>query len=104
MNNKLLGTLDANEFDELIESFITQSEPDTMSFEAFDQSAQRLAQQALTETIEVTGIVQGNKVVFESSEPTLVTVHNNELWIGGLRLIINLRHSDALSDALNVKI
>ncbi len=94
MTNELLGTLDADTFDELIESYITQSESDMMSFEAFKQGAQRLAQQAITETIEVTGVVKDNKIVFESSEPTLVTVHDNELWIGGLRLVIKLRQPD----------
>ena len=72
-----------------------QSEPDTMSFEAFDEGIQRLAQEVITETIEVTGIVQGDKIVFESANPTLIGIHQNELWIGGLRLIINLRQPDS---------
>jgi hypothetical protein len=55
-----------------------------------------LGQQAITETIEVTGIVQGDKIAFESSEPTLVSVHQNELWIGGLRLVVKLRQPDGL--------
>ena len=99
MSNKLLGTLEADEFAEIIEGFIVQSEPDTMSFEAFDQGAQRLGQQAIAETIEVTGIVQGGKIAFESSEPTLVSVHDNELWIGGLRLVVTLRQPDGLANA-----
>ena len=99
MSEELLGALEADEFADLIESFIVQSEPDTMSFEAFDQGAQRLGQQAIAETIEVTGIVQGGKIAFESSEPTLVSVHDNELWIGGLRLVVTLRQPDGLANA-----
>lgn len=96
MSDQLLGALDANEFTELIEGFIAHSEPDAMSFDAFDQAAQRLAQQAITETIEVTGFVRGDQISFESAEPTLVSVHENELWIGGLRLVVKLRQPDAL--------
>ena len=99
MSKKLLGALEADEFADLIEGFIVQSEPDTMSFEAFDQGVKRLGQQTITETIEVTGIVRGNKIAFESSELTLVSVHDNELWIGGLRLVVTLRQPDGLVNA-----
>ena len=47
MSDKLPGALETNKFAELIEDFIAQAEPDTMSFEAFDQGARRLEQQTL---------------------------------------------------------
>jgi hypothetical protein len=56
--SKLLGTLEPQAFDELIASFIERSESDAMSFAAFDQAIKRLAEEAVAETIEVTGMIK----------------------------------------------
>lgn len=94
MAKKLLGVLEPEEFDELVEAYIDRSEPDTMSFEAFDQAAHRLAQEAVTETIELTGLVRGDAIVFDSPEAVPVIAHGNEIVIGGLRIVIKLRQPE----------
>ena len=94
MTKKLLGTLEPKEFEDLVEAYIDRAEPDTMSFEAFDQAIQRLAQQAAAETIEWTGVVQGDTIVFDSPRTAPVIAHENEIMIGGLRLVIRLRQPE----------
>ncbi|MGA9349161.1 MAG: SEC-C metal-binding domain-containing protein [Anaerolineae bacterium] len=42
MTEKLLGALEPEEFDDLVEAYIDRSETDTMSFEAFDQATRSL--------------------------------------------------------------
>ena len=75
----------------LIEDFIDRSEPDTMSFDAFEQAAYRLSEEAIAETIELTGVVEGNSISFETTEKTPVQVRGNEVLIGGLRLVVKLK-------------
>ena len=94
MTEKLLGSLSTEEFSELVEAYIERSEPDTMSFEAFDEAAHRLAEEAITETIEVTGVVQGDTILFDPPKTAPVIAHGNELLIGGLRLVIKIRQPE----------
>jgi hypothetical protein len=95
MNEKLLGTLEPDEFDDLINAFINRSEPDTMSFAAFDQAVGRLAQEAIVETIELTGTVQDNAIVFDSAGVAPVAAQGNQIFVGGLRLVVRLRQPEA---------
>jgi hypothetical protein len=95
MTDKRLGSLEPEAFEELIESFIERSEPDTMSFEAFDQSIQRLAAEAVAETIEVTGMIEEGSIVFDSLDSAPITAQGNEILIGGLRLVVRLRQPEA---------
>jgi len=94
MTEKLLGSLSAEEFNELVDAYIERSEPDTMSFEALDEAVRRLAQEAVAETIEVTGVVQGDTIVFDPPKAAPVIAHGNELLIGGLRLVIKIRQPE----------
>ena len=91
MTEKLLGALEPEEFDHLVETYINRAEPDAMSFEAFDQAVHRLAQEAVTETVELTGVVQGDTIIFDSPETAPVIAQGNEIMIGGLRLVVRLR-------------
>jgi len=66
-----------------------------MSFQALDQAVQRLAREAVAETIELTGVVQGDVIVFDSPGAAPVIAHGNEIVIGGLRLVVKLRQADS---------
>ena len=94
MDEKLLGTLEPREFDDLINAFIDRAEPDTMSFAAFDQATSLLAQEAIAETIELTGSVRGNAIVFDSAGVAPVAAHGNQIFVGGLRLVVRLREPE----------
>jgi hypothetical protein len=96
MNEKLLGTLEPDEFDDLINAFVDRSEPDTMSFAAFDQATGRLAQEAIAETIELTGSVRDNSIVFDAAGLAPVTAQGNQIFVGGLRLVVRLRQPEAV--------
>lgn len=91
VTQKILNTLGSEEFDTLVETFIDRSEPDTLSFEAFDQAARSLAQKAVAETIELTGVVEEGAIVFDPSKAAPVVARGNEVLIGGLRLVVKLR-------------
>ena len=95
MTQKILDTLEPEEFDALIETYIERPEPDTLSFEALDQAARRLAQEAVTETIELTGVVEGSTITFDAPKAAPVIAHDNEIVIGGLRLVFKLRQRRA---------
>ena len=87
-------TLGPTEPDDLVEAYIDRAEPDTMSSEAFSRAVHRLTQEAVTETIELTGVVQGDASVFDSPNTALVMAHGNEIVIGGLRLVSRLRQPE----------
>jgi len=53
MTQGLSDNLEPTEFDALIEDYAARSEPDTLSFEAFDQATHQLVQEAVAETIEL---------------------------------------------------
>ena len=91
MNEKKLDALEPAEFDALIESYAARSEPDTLSFEALDQAARRLTQEAVAETIELTGVVEKGAFVFDPPQAAPVIAHGNEVVIGGLRLVVKIR-------------
>lgn len=95
MADKIFGTLDTEEFDSLIDAFIDRPVPDTLSFAAFEQATNQLAEQAILETIEVTGIIDGDEIQFDATETAPVITHGNEVLIGGLRLIVRLRQREA---------
>ncbi len=99
MNEKILDTLEPTEFDALIESYAARSEPDMLSFEAFDQAARRLVQEAVAETIELTGVVEKGTFVFDPPKAAPVIAHGNEVLIGGLRLVVKLRPARPVASA-----
>lgn len=91
MKRTILNTLEAEEFDALIEAYADRAEPDALSFEALDQATRRLAQEAVAETIELTGVVEGGAIVFDPPKSAPVLTRGNEVVIGGLRLVVKLR-------------
>ena len=45
----------------------------------------------MAETIELTGVVEKGAFVFDSPQAAPVIAHGNEVFIGGLRLVVKLR-------------
>jgi hypothetical protein len=99
MTQEPLDVLEPTEFDALIGSYAARSEPDTLSFEAFDEATQRLAQDAMVETIELTGVVEQGAFVFDPPQTVPVIARGNEVVIGGLRLVVKLRLDPAVASA-----
>ena len=94
MTDKLLGTLEPNEFMELLDAYIEQVEPDTLSFAAFDEAVQQFAQHAATEVIEVTGVVEGDTVHFDAVDTAPIFVQDNAVQLGAVRLVFKLRRAE----------
>ena len=99
MTPALPDSLEPTEFDALIEDCAARAEPDTLSFAAFDQATHRLVQEAVAETIELTGTVQEGAIVFDPSRAAPVIARGNEIVIGGLRLVVKLRPDLAVAPA-----
>jgi len=91
MNNRVLNGISVDAFERKIAHFIEQSEPDTMSFVAFEEAAQALLEETTAERVELTGVVENGKIAFEQPPSVPIIVLGNEIVIGGLRLVIRLR-------------
>ncbi len=91
MTEKVLNGLDVKEFDALLDQFIDREGPDTMSFAALEEAATALVQAATAETVELTGVVRGEEIVFDQPAAPPIVVRGNEIVIGGLRLVVKLR-------------
>ena len=64
-DRKVLGELTIKDFDELIESYIEHGGPDAVSFTAFGEVLANMEAKSAQETIELTGIVRGDTIVFD---------------------------------------
>jgi hypothetical protein len=68
MNEKLLDSLTPRKFDDLVETFVERSEPDTISFEAFGQAVERLERMA-REVRPVSGVELRSETPQRDCEP-----------------------------------
>jgi len=88
---KVLDGLEAEEFDRLMEQYIDREDPDAMSFEALDEVARLQLAEVVTSQVEITGTIRGGQIVFEQPSDAPILAHGNQLVIGGLHLVVNLR-------------
>jgi len=90
--HRVLGGLTIEKFDELIEGYIEHGGPDAVSFTAFGQVVADLEAESAQEVIELTGVVQGDTIVFDQPRAP-ITVKDNEIFLHGTKLIIKLREA-----------
>jgi len=90
MGDKFLDTLAFEEFDSLIQDYIDRPEPDTISFEVFQQLADESNQPPVE--IELMGVIRDGILRLRMAQPTSVPlrVRDNTILINGLRLVIRL--------------
>ncbi|MBU0491433.1 MAG: hypothetical protein KKA73_20480 [Chloroflexi bacterium] len=88
---KVLDGIQVNEFDHLVDRFIEREDPNALSFQALDEAARQQLDEVTAVRVELTGVVQDNQITFDSPADAPVIARGNELVIGGLRLIVNLR-------------
>jgi hypothetical protein len=92
MTEKILGQMEAAEFEALMEQFITErsGEDDRLPGEVFFE----LLGEGLREpaAIEVEGVVEGNRLRFRSPADARVplAVRDNEILIGPYRICVQL--------------
>ncbi|MFQ5813434.1 MAG: hypothetical protein ACE5I2_09655 [Anaerolineae bacterium] len=89
---KVLGGLTIENFDELIEGYIEHGGPDAVSFTAFGEILADLEAESVQETVELTGVVRGDTIVFDQPRVP-ITVKDNEIFLRGTKLIIKLREA-----------
>jgi hypothetical protein len=91
--SKVLDGIEATEFDQLMEQFIERKDPDAMSAESLDQAMRQQLEQVTTTRVELTGTIREGQIAFDPPADAPIIVYGNELVIGGLRLVVNLRPS-----------
>ena len=106
--NKVLDGIEVSEFDELLSQFIESEDPYAMSFEALDEAIHEQLESPLDDVIpqqidditawkvELTGMIRDGQLIFESPMDAPILVYGNELVIGGLHLVVNLRSEPTL--------
>ena len=92
---KVLDGLEVEEFDRLMEEFIDREDPNAMSFEALDQAARLQLAEATATQVELSGTIRDGQITFEQPGDAPILVYGNELVIGGLHLVVNLREEMA---------
>jgi len=88
---KVLDDMEVEEFDRLIDQFVDREDPNAVSFAALDEAARRQLAEVATAQIELTGTIHGGQIAFDQPTDAPILVHGNELIIGGLHLVVNLR-------------
>jgi len=90
-----LDGIEVAEFNQLVNQFIEREDPNAISFEALDEAVRRQLDEVTTAHVELTGTVRGGQITFDSPTSAPIIVRGNELIIGGLRLVVNLRQETA---------
>ncbi len=89
--SQVLDGIEVTEFDQLIEQFIEREDPNAMSAEALDQAARQQLERVATTRVELTGTIHEGQIAFDPPADAPIIVYGNELVIGALRLVVNLR-------------
>ena len=89
--SKVLNGIEVTEFDQLIDQFIEREDPNAISFEALDKAVRQQLDKVTTASVELTGAIRDGQITFDPPANAPIIVHGNELVIGGLRLVVNLR-------------
>lgn len=91
----ILDGIGVDEFNQLIQQFIAREDPNAISLDALDEAAREQLAEISTTHVELTGSVQNGRIVFDPSPDAPILTHGNELIIGGLHVVVNLREAVA---------
>ncbi len=89
--SKVLNGIEVAEFNQLIAQFIEREDPNAISFEALDEAARQQLEEVTTAHVELTGTIRDGQIAFDPLANAPIIVYGNELIIGGLHLVVNLR-------------
>ncbi len=95
MNDKVLDGIEATEFDRLVNQFVKREDPNAISFQALDEAARERLGEVTTTRVELTGTIRDDQITFDPPPDAPILVRGNELVIGGLHLVVNLRREAA---------
>ncbi len=93
--SKVLDGIEVAEFDQLVSQFIEREYPNAISFEALDEAVRLQLDEVTTARVELTGTIRDDQITFDAPANAPIIVCGNELIIGGLRLVVNLRQETA---------
>ena len=92
---KVLDGMEAAEFDRLVDQFIEREDPNALSLKALDEAARQQLGEVTATRVELSGVVRGNQIAFDQPADAPIIARGNELVIGGLHLVVNLRQETA---------
>lgn len=95
MSNEVLDGIEAAEFDRLVNQFIERKDPNAISLQALDEAARERLSEVTTTRVELTGTIRDDQITFDPPSDAPILVRGNELVIGGLHLVVNLRREAA---------
>ena len=88
----------SEEFATLMNEFIDREDPDAISTIALDEAAHEQLAQMGRMRIVLTGQIQDGQIIFDSMANAPILTSGNEVIIGGLHLVVDLR-KEALTDS-----
>lgn len=91
--NQIFDGVSADEFEASINQFIHREDPDALSLQALDEAARQQLAAVTTTRVEVTGRIQEGRIIFDTLTDAPILTHENELIIGGLHVVIQLREA-----------
>ena len=96
MGEKLTSKMSCEEFDTVIDAYIERETQDTgeLSAPVFYQTLRDvLSAEAVEETIDLQGELEGDRLRLHPPVPPLplVIVHDNEIVVNNIRLVIHIR-------------
>jgi len=83
--------LSAEEFAHLMNKFIDREDPDAISATALDEAAHEQLAQMGRMRITLTGCIRDGQIVFDPTANAPIMANGNEVIIGGLHLVVDLR-------------
>ncbi len=92
MENKTIATMNEEEFDALVEHFITRGE-DKITPQTFLQVRADLAEQRSQHEVELSGRFVNGEIIFDLPSPLLVGT--NTLYVGDTKIKLRLRVENA---------
>jgi len=94
MTDKPVDELTDQEFDRLIEGFITRPD-DPVAPTVFLRALQEFLQRQATQVVELTAEIIGDQLRFDPTAP--VAVNGNEFVFGDTRFVVKLRKTPGVS-------
>jgi hypothetical protein len=88
--DQIFDTVNATEFEALVDQYIHREDPDALSMQALDEAARLHLAEVTTTRVEGTDRIHKGHLIFDPPPDAPILTYENELIISGLHVVINL--------------
>jgi hypothetical protein len=88
--DQIFDTVNATEFEALVDQYIHREDPDALSMQALDEAARLQLAEATTPCVEGTGRTHEGHLIFDPPPNAPILTYENGLIIDGVHVVINL--------------